>query len=55
MVGNKICVNVSRSILAIMKSKIVTGASMNARKQIDITFFQCPTPELSRAMNIVRE
>jgi hypothetical protein len=33
-----------------MASKIVTGTSMNARKQIDIT-----TPKLSRAMKNVKE
>jgi hypothetical protein len=55
MVGNKIYVNVSGSRPAIMTSKIATGASMNARKQIDSTFVQGPTPELSREMKNVRE
>jgi hypothetical protein len=43
-------VNVYGSRIAIMASKIATGTSMNARKQIDST-----TLELSRAMKNVRE
>jgi hypothetical protein len=55
MAGNKISVNVSRSWPAIMTSKIATGASMNARQQIDNTFVQGPTPALSSAMKNVKE
>jgi hypothetical protein len=55
MVGKKISVNVSGSRLVIMSSKISIGVSMNARKQIDSTFVQGPTPELSREMKNVRE
>jgi hypothetical protein len=40
---------------AIMISKIAIGTLMNARKQIDSTFVQGPTPKLSRAMKNVRE
>jgi hypothetical protein len=55
MAGKKISVNVSGSRPAIMASKIATGTSMNARQQIDSTFVQGPTPELSREMKNVRE
>jgi hypothetical protein len=55
MEGIKISVNVSGSRLAIMASKIATGTSMNSRKQIDSTFVQGPTLELSREMKNVRE
>jgi len=55
MAGKIISMNVSRSWPAIMASKIGTGTSMNARKQIDNTFVQGPTPKLSRETKNVRE
>jgi hypothetical protein len=47
--------NVSKSRPAIMASKTTARVSMNARKQIDNTFVQGPTFELSRAMKNFRE
>nr|ABK22819.1 unknown [Picea sitchensis] len=55
MTSKKIYVNASRSRLAIMASKIASGASMNVRQQNASTFVQGPTPELLKAMKNVRE
>jgi hypothetical protein len=50
MVGKRLSMNISGSRPAIMASKIAIGTSMNVREQNDNI-----TPELSRAMNNVRE
>jgi hypothetical protein len=55
MTRKKISMNVSRSTPVIMERKIATGASMNARKQIDNKLLQFPTPKLSRALKNVKE
>jgi hypothetical protein len=50
MAGNRLSTNIFESQPAIMASKIATGTSMNARKQIYST-----THKLSREMKNVRE